>query len=130
MVNPKPLLILLAQELGLKKVPVVIIDVSPEEAEYLLIADNEERRQDDNDPIKKAKRAKFLKEYWGVRHGGDRKSSNQNGYLKTSADVAEVVGTDAAHLSRLLKLNDLIPELQELVSANKLGVLYSNHVAD
>ena len=64
----------IAQELGLEKVPVVIIDVSPEEAEYLLIADNEERRQDDNDPIKKAKRAKFLKEYWGVKNGGDRKS--------------------------------------------------------
>ncbi len=64
----------IAQELGLEKVPVVIIDVSPKEAEYLLIADNEERRQDDNDPIKKAKRAKFLKEYWGVKNGGDRKS--------------------------------------------------------
>ena len=41
----------IAQELGLEKVPVVIINVSPEEAEYLLIADNEERRQEDNDPI-------------------------------------------------------------------------------
>lgn len=130
MVNPKPLLILLAQELGLKKVPVVIIDVSPEEAEYLLIADNEERRQDDNDPIKKAKRAKFLKEYWGVKNGGDRKSVPQNEELKTSADVADAVGTTAKNLHRLLKLNDLIPELQELVSSNKLGVLYSNHVAD
>lgn len=110
--------------------PVVIIDVSPEEAEYLLIADNEERRQDDNDPIKKAKRAKFLKEYWGVKNGGDRKSVPQNEELKTSADVADAVGTTAKNLHRLLKLNDLIPELQELVSSNKLGVLYSNHVAD
>ncbi|WP_449240367.1 hypothetical protein [Desulfoscipio gibsoniae] len=45
--------------------PVEVKDVSPEEAEYLLIADNEERRQNDDDPVKKAKRAKFLKEYWG-----------------------------------------------------------------
>lgn len=62
----------IALELGLEKVPVTIVDISPEEAGYLLIADNEERRQDDSDPVKKARRAKFLTEYWGIRRGGDR----------------------------------------------------------
>lgn len=119
----------IAQELGLEKVPVVIIDISPKEAEYLLIADNEERRQDNNDQIKKARRAKFLKEYWGVKNGGDRKSVPQNGELKTSTDVAEAVGTTAKHLNRLLKLNDLIPELQELVSSNKLGATVAEQLA-
>lgn len=120
----------IAQELGLEKVPVVIIDVSPEEAEYLLIADNEERRQDDNDPIKKAKRAKFLKEYWGVKNGINQYSRvPQNGEPKTSADIAETVGTTAKHLNRLLKLNDLIPELQELVSGNKLGATAAEQLA-
>jgi ParB family chromosome partitioning protein len=57
----------IAQELELTQVPVVIMDIDQKEAEYILIADNEERRQEDNDPIKKAKRAKFLKEYWGVK---------------------------------------------------------------
>ncbi len=120
----------IAQELGLEKVPVVIIDVTPEEAEYLLIADNEERRQDDNDPIKKAKRAKFLKEYWGVRHGNNQYSRiPQNEESKTSADVAKAVGTTAKNLNRLLKLNDLIPELQELVSSNKLGATAAEQLA-
>jgi ParB family chromosome partitioning protein len=63
----------IAQELELTQVPVVIMDIDQKEAEYILIADNEERRQEDNDPIKKAKRAKFLKEYWGVKNGRPKK---------------------------------------------------------
>lgn len=125
----------IAQELGLEKVPVIILDVTAEEAEYLLIADNEERRQEDNDPIKKAKRAKFLKEYWRIQHGGNHGNQykvaiNPMGELpKTSADVAKAVGTDSAHLPRLLKLNDLIPELQKLVSASKLGARAAEQLA-
>jgi ParB family chromosome partitioning protein len=111
----------IAQELELPQVPVVIMDIEPSEAEYVLIADNEERRQEDNDPIKKAKRAKFLKEYWGVKNGGNRRSVPQIEELKTSKDVAEAVGTSSKNLNRLLKLNDLIPDLQNLVSAGKLG---------
>lgn len=121
----------IAKELGMEQVPVVIYDVDPLEAEYLLIADNEERRGSDEDPIRKAKRAAFLKEYWGVRVGLNQYSRvNQNGEpTKTSKDIAEAVGTDAAHLSRLLKLNDLIPELQALVSAKKLGTTAAEQLA-
>lgn len=73
---------------------------------------------------KKAKRARFLKEYWGVRHGNNQNSRvPPMGKPKTSQDVAEAVGTNAKHLGRLLKLNDLIPELQDLVSSKKLGAL-------
>jgi ParB family chromosome partitioning protein len=111
----------IAKELGIEKVPVVILDVSPEEAEYLLIADNEERRQGDSDnPMKKAKRAEFLKRYWGVKHGGDRKSRGQNVLLKTLSNVAEAIGEDERTTKRLLKLNDLIPALQVLVASKKL----------
>ncbi len=61
----------IARELGLEKVPVVIVDGDPEYLEYLLIADNEERRSC-QDPIKKAKRAEFLKRYWGCTRVGTR----------------------------------------------------------
>ncbi len=132
----------IAQELGLEKVPVVILDVSLEEAEYLLIADNEERRQPDDDPIRKARRAKFLAEYWGIKRGGrggnrytgkisevemDKNSPFLNPNfcqlpsLKTLDDVAEAVGEDRANLKKIFKLNDLIEPLQRLVSAGKLS---------
>lgn len=111
-----------ALDLGLEKVPVEVWDVPPEEAEYLLVADNEERRVC-RDPVKKAKRAKFLKEYWEVKAGRPQKPP-QNAVVnfgKTMADVAQAIGESEDNVQRLLKLNDLIPPLQELVSRGGLS---------
>jgi len=119
----------IAKELGIKQVPVAIYDVSPEEAEYLLIADNEERRGEDNDPMRKARRAKFLAEYWGVQRGGDRRSKDQIGLLKTLDDIADSLGESKTNTKRLIKLNDLIPELQALVSCGKLGTSAAEQLA-
>ena len=80
----------IAKELGIEKVPCMIVDVEPEEAEYLLIADNVERRGDDNDPMRKAKRAEFLKTHWGVKQG----KKGQNVPIKTMADVGQAIGED------------------------------------
>ncbi|MEW6771767.1 MAG: ParB N-terminal domain-containing protein [Bacillota bacterium] len=110
----------IAKELGLEKVPVQIVDGDPDYLEYLLIADNEERRVC-QDPIKKAKRAEFLKRYWGVREGRPEKLGKNYPVSKTLDDVAEAVGENRENLKKLLKLNDLIPELQQLVSQNKLS---------
>ncbi|MDF9409736.1 hypothetical protein L7E55_15495 [Pelotomaculum isophthalicicum JI] len=76
----------------------------------------------DDDPMKVARRAKFLKEYWEVERGGDRKSKGQNVPLKTLNDVAAAIGEDERTTKRLLKLNDLILPLQNLISAGKLGM--------
>lgn len=70
-----------------------------------------------------------MKEYWGVRKGGDRKSVPQNGDVKSSEDIAKVIGTQAKHLGRILKLNDLIPEIQQLVSDGKLGTTAAEQYA-
>lgn len=111
----------IAKDLGLAEVPVEIIDVDEWEAEYLLIAENVERRGvAEQDDIKKARIAQFLKEYWGINHGGDR-ASRQNGGLKTTVDVSEFIGESKRVTERLLKLNELIPQLQRLVSTGKLG---------
>jgi len=119
----------IAKELGLTEVPVEIIDVDEWKAEYLLIAENVERRgQAESDPIKKGRIANFLKEYWGVKNGGDS-SSRHNDENKTARDIAEVVGVQASNLGRTLKLNDLIPELQTLVSAKELGATAAGQLA-
>ncbi|GCD81913.1 hypothetical protein PTHTG4_09750 [Parageobacillus thermoglucosidasius] len=119
----------IAKELGMTEVPVEIVDVDEWQAEYLLIAENVERRgQAETDPIKKARIAQFLKEYWGVQHGGNR-ASGQNGHLKTRQDIADAIGEDKRTTRRLLKLNDLIPELQSLVSAGKLGTTAAEQLA-
>jgi ParB family chromosome partitioning protein len=104
----------IAKDLGLTEVPVIIMDVDEWEAEYLLIAENVERRGEaETDPIKKARIAKFLKEYWGVRtgRGGDRRSKDIMSIEKTTSDIAEMLGETEKTTQRLIKLNDLIPEL-------------------
>lgn len=116
-------------ELGIEKVPVKMEDLTENETEYLLIADNEERRQADDDPVRKAKRAKFLEEYWKIKRGGDRKSKGKIYPLKTLDDVAELVGESRENLKKLIKLNDLIPEIQALVSSGKLGTTAAYELA-
>jgi len=112
----------IARDLNMGKVPYQMLDVDEKEAEYLLIAENVERRgQAETDPIKKSRIANFLKEYWGVQRGNNQYRIPQNGESKTSKDIAEVVGVPAKHLDRVVRLNDLIPELQELISEGKLG---------
>lgn len=116
----------IAKDLGMKEVPVEILDVDEREAEYLLIAENVERRgQAESDPIKKARIAQFLKEYWGVRDGRPKKLG-QNG---TVSDIAEVIGETERTTKRILKLNDLIPQLQKLVSSGKLGTTAAEQLA-
>jgi ParB family chromosome partitioning protein len=88
-------------------------------AEYLLIAENVERRgQAETDPIKKARIAQFLKEYWGVQKGNNQfNRKDQNGLSK----IADTLDESLTNTKRLLKLNALIPEIQALVSASQLG---------
>ena len=103
-----------------------------------------------------------MKEYWGVRHGGnrvsvdnqhlktrqdianrqnggsvsdiaevigDRKSDSHNAQLKTTEDIAESIGESIHQTRRILKLHDLIPELQDLVSEGKLGTTAGEQLA-
>src|SRR5690625_5222072 len=111
----------IATGLGLKNVLDQMIGVVASQAEYLLIAENVERRgQAETDPNKKSRITNFLKECWEVRHSGDRASDN-NGHLKTLDNIAETIGETKRNTRHVMKLNDLIPELQDLVSAGKLG---------
>jgi len=127
----------IARELGMEEIKAEVYkNISDQDAEYLLIADNDERRHSD-DPIKKAKRAKFLKEYWGIREGKANPKGTvvprqgQNGLDdgKTLSDVAQAIGESERTTKRLLKLNDLTPEWQALVSSGKLGTTVAEQLA-
>ncbi|MBD7939551.1 hypothetical protein H9655_21135 [Cytobacillus sp. Sa5YUA1] len=114
-----------------EEVPVEILDVDEWQAEYLLIAENVERRgQAESDSIKKARIAQFLKEYWGVRRlSGRQRLKGHNVPSKTIADIGEELGESEKTTKRLLKLNDLIPEIQALVSSGKLGTTAAEQYA-
>ncbi|WP_251508838.1 hypothetical protein [Paenibacillus polysaccharolyticus] len=55
----------------------------------MLIAENTERRGEaESDPVKKGRQAAFLKEYWGVKNGGN-KADGPKTHLR---DIAETIG--------------------------------------
>src|SRR5690606_32885224 len=118
----------IARDIGMEKVPYQMLDVDEETAEYLLIAENVERRGEaEKDPIKKSRIAKYLQEYWGVRQG--RYQNRQNGEIKTMEDISEFIGESKRNTERLMKLHDLIPQLQHLVSEGKLGTTSGEQLA-
>lgn len=114
-----------AKEAGLTHVLVDKRDLLSESdwAVSLMIRDNLLRRH--LNEMQVARLIRVLKEQYGVKHGGYREpnmenvdgSKGQNVLLK----VADVVGMTKKQIQRYDKLNDLIPELQELVSSGKLG---------
>src|SRR5690625_2085439 len=118
----------IARDLNMDKVPYQMLDVDEKEAEYLLIAENVERRgQAETDPIKKSRIANFLKRYWGVVN--HRPKGGHNDHLKTRHDIAGFINEDDRTTRRIMKLNDLIPELQNLVSEGKLGATAGEQLA-
>lgn len=98
------------------------------QAEYMLIAENTERRGEaEADPVKKGRQAAFLKDYWKIKNNGDQ-STRQNGG-RCIKDVAEVIGESERTTQRLMKLNHLIPEIQSLVSSGELGTTAAEQLA-
>lgn len=102
-----------ALALGLETVPVEIQDVDSQEAESRLIADNVLRRQ--LNPMEQARLIKRLKEQYGVRPGP--KSKRQG---TSNTEIISEIALDMTdrQMRNLDKLNDLIPELQEIGRAH------------
>lgn len=119
----------IARDIGMNTVPVEVVpDLNEQEAEYLLIAENVERRgQAESDPIKKSRIANFLKEYWRVKRGGDQIANGQN--VHSVSDISNMIGESNKVTQRLMKLNSLIPQLQSLVSQGKLGTTAGEQLA-
>ena len=69
--------------------------------------------------IKIGRRIKFLEEYYGVEHGGDRASGN-NFHLKSQKDLAEDLNMSTRTLRNYKSLTDLIPELQDAVESGQI----------
>lgn len=70
--------------------------------------------------IKIGRRIKFLEEYYGVEHGGDRKSSGHNVNLKSQDDIAQDLEMSKRQMARYKSLTDLIPELQDAVESGQI----------
>jgi ParB family chromosome partitioning protein len=129
-----------AKEAELPEVPVQIReDLSPDsnEAVTYLIRDNVIRRQLDDMHL--ARMIRKLKELHGIKlginqhchklGGGSDIMSNPHQKLVTESSIAESLGISQRHLNRLDNLNDLIPEIQQLVKNKKISSTAAIHLA-
>ena len=115
-----------ALELGLETIPVEIQDVSPQEAESRLIADNVLRRQ--LSLGEQARLIRRLKEEAGIKPG---KRTDRTGH-PTSAIIAEVPGLSQISDRKQYMLdhaNDLIPPLFALFNEKRLPITVADSLA-
>lgn len=117
--------------LGIKNIPYIMIDYRAKESdddrrEKLeikdLIESNIRQRVVGNaNPVKLGRCFKFLNEWYGLQHGGDRKSKEKVFPLKSSDDptsqseLAESYGITKQTMNNYMRLAEMIPELEELV---------------
>lgn len=111
----------IAKEVGITNILVDRRDLHPESeaAVSLMIRENLLRRH--LNEIQVARLIRVLKERYGVKPG--RPENNIDGTEKQDkmSELIKLTGMSERQIRRYDKLNDLIPELQELVSSGKLG---------
>ncbi|WP_181151015.1 hypothetical protein [Paenibacillus sp. PCH8] len=83
------------------------MDVDEWQAEYMLIAENTERRGEaELDPVRKGRQAAFLKDYWDIKNNNNNVvSAGQSGHQKSMRDVANSIGESERTTRRLIKYN-------------------------
>lgn len=114
------------QVLGIPEISYKMIDYSQrDEKDQIkdLIESNLRQRVAVNpNPVKLGRCFNFLNEYYGLEHGGDRKSNANNLHLKEEADspttqteLAESYGITHQTMNNYMRLTKMIPELDDLV---------------
>lgn len=109
-----------AQMAGLTEVPCIVKDVDDISAEIMLIDTNTKTRQ--LSPMEMAKSIRRIKELMGIRQGTRNTSA-------TVAEVAENLGISERSMRLYDKLNELVPELQELADEGKLSLNTAQRLA-
>jgi ParB family chromosome partitioning protein len=111
-----------SRDIGIKTVPVIIREELEDEDEKvkLLLAANFGRLK--NNPIKQSKVISEYERLCGVRQGsaGKRSLGRQN-VVPNQEEIALQFGVDVRTIQRIKKLQDLIPELQDLVETGNLS---------
>lgn len=102
-----------AKKVGLNEVPCIIKAVNDITAEIMLIDTNTKTRQ--LSPMEIAKSVRRIKELMGISQGARNTSA-------TVAEVAETMGMSERSMRLYDKLNNLIPELQQITDEGGLSL--------
>ena len=108
---------------GIEKVPVLVRELDNDEATILMVDSNLQQR-DEIPPTERGRAYQMKLE--ALKHQGQRKdltSSHDEKKLKWAMDqVAEDAGKSRAQVHRYIRLNNLNPELQDMVDEGRLAL--------
>ena len=105
-----------AELLGIKEVPAVVYFIDRDEATVLMVDSNCQRES--LSPMEKAKAYKMKLD--AIKHQGT--SCQVGTKLRSDEQLAENSNDSARQIQRLIRLNYLVPELQEYVDEGKMKV--------
>ncbi len=110
-----------AKKAGLTSVPAFICNVSRDEAAIMVVDSNLHRER-----ILPSERARAYKIWYEAKkRQGERTdltSCQAGAKLRTDEMLAEITNESARQIQRYLRLNDLIPELLDLMDENKIAL--------
>ena len=129
-----------AKELGIKEVPCEVRTYKDRDGitkedwilKDLIETNLRQRGKGNLNDLKLAKCLVELMKIYGIKRGGDRKSELVNSSYQTDkmsdstiefsqSYLAELIGISERQLRRITKLNNLIPEIQQLIDEGKLS---------
>lgn len=115
--------------LGWERAPCLVYEADDDEAELMLIDANLQSRN--LSPMEVARAIRRKKELLGERRGRPEKGGHNEPIFvgRTAELLAEQLDMSAAQVKRYDKLNDLIPELQDLVDRGLLGPTLGEQLA-
>ncbi|MDC4245546.1 ParB/RepB/Spo0J family partition protein [Clostridium perfringens] len=113
------------KDLGINLVPVIIREDLVDEDEKLkkLLATNFGRLE--NNPMKQSRVITEYEKLCEIKHGGAR---GHNVRLNNQEQIASEFGITPRQLRRLKKLQDLIPELQDMVEQDELSATIGHQI--
>lgn len=110
-----------AKELGLQVVPVSYVTMTPAEIEIAVVDSNLQREH--ILPSEKAKAYKLKMDAMKKTAGRPAKNSCQVGTnSRTDEEIAESVTDSARQIQRYIRLNNLLPELLQMVDEEKIAL--------
>lgn len=113
--------------LGIEEIPAHVIHYTDDELKKqkdvkdLIESNLKQRVPGNSNPVKLGRCFAFLEQYYGAKHGGNRKSNENNFHLKTQKEIAEEMGITQQTISAYKRLASAIPEIQELVKTGKVS---------
>lgn len=98
---------------GLEEMPVIVRDISDDEATIVMVDTNIQRESLDYSE----KAFAFKMKYDAMKHRGSK------GTKTTAQEIGDEVGESGRQIQRYIRLTELIPELLELVDVKKIGFI-------